>query len=71
MTVSETAASSAPLQGHASIEVLIAEDDPMFRKILQSWLESWDYHVTVAEEAHRRGAFCKRRTLPNCSSSTG
>jgi len=30
--------------------VLIAEDDPMFRKILQSWLESWGYRVRVAED---------------------
>jgi diguanylate cyclase (GGDEF)-like protein len=29
-------------------EVLVAEDDPMFRKILQSWLQSWDYKVVVA-----------------------
>jgi diguanylate cyclase (GGDEF)-like protein len=31
-------------------EVLIAEDDPMFRKILQSWLESWGFKVRVAED---------------------
>jgi diguanylate cyclase (GGDEF)-like protein len=29
--------------------VLIAEDDAMSRKILQSWLENWGYRVTVAE----------------------
>jgi two-component system cell cycle response regulator len=29
--------------------VLIAEDDAMSRKILQSWLENWGYEVTVAE----------------------
>jgi diguanylate cyclase (GGDEF)-like protein len=29
--------------------VLIAEDDAMSRKILQSWLENWGYKVTVAE----------------------
>jgi diguanylate cyclase (GGDEF)-like protein len=28
--------------------VLVAEDDPMFRKILQNWLQSWDYKVIVA-----------------------
>lgn len=28
-------------------EVLVAEDDPMFRKILQSWLQSWEYKVVV------------------------
>lgn len=30
--------------------VLIAEDDAMSRKILQSWLENWGYQVTVAED---------------------
>jgi len=34
----------------SSRPVLIAEDDPMFRKILQSWLESWGYRVRVAED---------------------
>lgn len=29
--------------------VLIAEDDAMSRKILQSWLENWGYRVTLAE----------------------
>lgn len=28
--------------------VLVAEDDAMFRHILQSWLEKWGYHVTIA-----------------------
>ena len=30
--------------------VLIVEDDPMFRKILCTWLESWGYQVSVAED---------------------
>lgn len=29
--------------------ILIAEDDPMFRRILQRWLESWGFGVSVAE----------------------
>jgi two-component system cell cycle response regulator len=29
--------------------VLIAEDDPIFRRVLQSWLEKWNYQVTVLE----------------------
>jgi two-component system, cell cycle response regulator len=29
--------------------VLIAEDDPIFRRVLQSWLEKWNYEVTVLE----------------------
>lgn len=31
-------------------DVLVAEDDPMFRKILQNWLQSWDYKVIVATD---------------------
>jgi len=30
--------------------VLVAEDDPMLRRILRSWLESWGYQVMVAED---------------------
>jgi two-component system cell cycle response regulator len=29
--------------------VLIAEDDPIFRRILQSWLQRWNYHVVAVE----------------------
>jgi len=30
-------------------EVLIAEDDPMFRQVLESFLQKWDYRVTAVE----------------------
>jgi two-component system, cell cycle response regulator len=33
--------------------ILIAEDDPMFRRILQRWLESWGFGVLVAEDGNR------------------
>jgi len=29
--------------------VLIAEDDPIFRRILQSWLQSWNYRVSAVD----------------------
>lgn len=29
--------------------VLIAEDDPVFRRILQTWLQKWDYSVTALD----------------------
>ncbi len=29
--------------------VLIAEDDPIFRRILQSWLQKWNYQVTALD----------------------
>ena len=35
---------------HPPRQVMIAEDDPMFRRILQSWLREWGYEVTVVED---------------------
>ena len=32
---------------HPSGSVLIAEDDPIFRHVLQSWLQRWNYRVTA------------------------
>ena len=34
----------SPLDG-----VLVAEDDPIFRRVLQSWLQKWNYRVTALE----------------------
>ncbi len=39
-----------PLADSSYGQVLIAEDDAMFRRILQSWLESWGYEVIVAKD---------------------
>ncbi len=41
-----------PPQGNGRLprQVMIAEDDPMFRRILQSWLREWGYEVTVVED---------------------
>jgi two-component system, cell cycle response regulator len=38
-------------EGNASAlnAVLIAEDDPIFRRILESWFKKWDYRVTAVE----------------------
>ncbi len=36
--------------GSSCDRVLVAEDDAMFRRILQSWLETWGYRVTLAED---------------------
>jgi len=33
----------------SSNAVLIAEDDPIFRRILESWFKRWDYRVTAVE----------------------
>jgi diguanylate cyclase (GGDEF)-like protein len=44
--------------------VLIAEDDVMSRKILQSWLEKWGYRVTVAENGAIAWAILQQEHLP-------
>ncbi len=36
--------------GRSCQRVLVADDDAMFRRILQSWLENWGYQVTVVED---------------------
>ena len=36
-----------PAPGQSPDSVLIAEDDPIFRHILQSWLQRWNYRVTA------------------------
>jgi diguanylate cyclase (GGDEF)-like protein len=39
------------LEGKASADnsVLIAEDDPLFRRMIERWFERWHYRVTVVE----------------------
>ncbi len=41
---------SRTTQEHPPRRVMIAEDDPMFRRILQSWLREWGYQATVVED---------------------
>lgn len=51
--------------GPACDRVLIAEDDPMFRKILRSWLESWGYQVTVAEDGAKAWQILQEMRAPH------
>ena len=44
--------------------VLVAEDDAMFRRILQSWLENWGYQVTLAEDGAQAWKILERETPP-------
>jgi len=37
-----------PASGSLLDSVLIAEDDPIFRRVLQGWFQKWQYRVTVA-----------------------
>jgi two-component system, cell cycle response regulator len=50
--------------GEASQRVLVVEDDAMFRKILGSWLESWGYQVTIAEDGTKAWAILQQEPAP-------
>jgi diguanylate cyclase (GGDEF)-like protein len=49
---------------HSCNSILIAEDDAMSRKILQSWLENWGYRVTVAENGAMAWNILQREDSP-------
>jgi diguanylate cyclase (GGDEF)-like protein len=51
--------------GPACDRVLIAEDDAMFRRILQSWLVSWGYQVTVAEDGAQAWQILQQISAPH------
>ena len=44
--------------------VLVAEDDPMFRRILKHWLESWGYPVTLAEDGTQAWEILQQDSQP-------
>lgn len=45
-------------------EVLVADDDIMFRRILQHWLESWGYHTVLAEDGVAAWSILQREHPP-------
>jgi diguanylate cyclase (GGDEF)-like protein len=50
--------------GSSCDRVLVAEDDAMFRRILQSWLENWGYRVTIAEDGARAWEILQHQLPP-------
>jgi diguanylate cyclase (GGDEF)-like protein len=44
--------------------VLIAEDDPIFRRILESWFKKWDYNVTAVENGLAAWEVLQREDAP-------
>jgi two-component system, cell cycle response regulator len=62
---SESQALRLEQPGPACDRVLIAEDDAMFRRILQSWLESWGYQVTVAEDGAKAWQILQQISAPH------
>ena len=45
--------------------VLIAEDDPIFRRILESWFKKWDYGVTAVENGVAAWEVLQKEDAPN------
>jgi len=50
--------------GSSCNRVLVAEDDAMFRRILQSWLTTWGYEVTMAEDGAQAWAILQQEIRP-------
>jgi diguanylate cyclase (GGDEF)-like protein len=50
--------------GSSCDRVLVAEDDAMFRRILQSWLENWGYRVMIAEDGARAWEILQHEVPP-------
>ena len=47
--------------------VLVAEDDPLFRRILESWLGKWEYRVTAAEDGLKAWQVLEKRKCATTS----
>jgi two-component system cell cycle response regulator len=57
--------SEAPYPPHSSVKrVLVAEDDPVFRRVLLRWLNSWSYTVESAEDGQSAWDMLKRPDAP-------
>jgi two-component system, cell cycle response regulator len=56
--------SSEKMTGNSPGRVLVAEDDVMFRRILQKWLENWGYEVTVAEDGGKAWSILQQERSP-------
>ncbi len=48
-----------------SATVLVAEDDPFFRKLLQSRLQSWGYQVAIAENGTQAWELLEQSNTPD------
>jgi two-component system cell cycle response regulator len=56
--------SSSELTPQGSEMILIAEDDPMFRRILQRWVESWGFGVILAEDGNQAWEILRQEQPP-------
>jgi two-component system, cell cycle response regulator len=44
--------------------VLIAEDDPVFRRVLESWLQKWNYQVTSLQNGLDAWSVLQQKDAP-------
>jgi CheY-like chemotaxis protein len=44
--------------------VLIAEDDPLFRRVLERCLQKWDYRVIALENGLEAWSVLQKKMLP-------
>jgi two-component system, cell cycle response regulator len=52
------------LQKFHSDSVLVAEDDPLFRRILQTWLHSWGYELTAVDDGTKAWQILQQDNAP-------
>jgi diguanylate cyclase (GGDEF)-like protein len=64
MTGKDAGAMEFEPPGSSCNRVLVAEDDAMFRRILQSWLTTWGYQVTMAEDGAEAWAILQQEIRP-------
>jgi diguanylate cyclase (GGDEF)-like protein len=53
-----------PVSPATDLSVLVAEDDPMFRRILKSWLENWGYRVILTEDGEKAWDILQQENQP-------
>jgi len=58
------ARSGVELRTSSRDSVLIAEDDPIFRRMLQRWFTRWGYHVTAVENGQDAWEVLQRPDAP-------
>ena len=51
-------------RGPSCGKVLIAEDDAICRKILQTWLQNWGYQVIVADDGAKAWDILQQENAP-------
>ncbi len=64
MAMSHMLAGGSDQRNAGKDSVLVAEDDPLFRRILEGWLSNWGYDVRVAQDGNRAWDLLQRDDAP-------